>query len=456
MASLVRQSYSFWTLDGRTPVPKGTSGAKKVRRRAAKWYGQGIPGLPARKRVPLAADKATARAMLAELVAKAERGIAGLPDRTEAALPLGPLVEEYRDYLARDAGEKHVRVVITRVRRVLAGCRLATVADLRQKCVGANVEAFVWGLLKAEDVLSPTAAYIGKQTRSFTRWLWRKRGLLDFDPLAGIDLPSQETEHPRRALSAAELAGLIAAADGSGVVFRGLAGPDRAVLYLVAVATGLRVGELARLTPARFDLDADVPALNLHRKATKNKKAAEQPIPPVVATRLRAYLAGRPDADPIWPGLDSDWTADVFRLDLEAAGIPVVVGDEEATFHSLRHSFTSLLATFAPLKVTQELARHSTPTLTIGRYSHTNMREKADAVARLPLPGAGRDNPLAAMTRADLEAAVVGLLAVVATLTAPENLTPPLTPLTRIAATERESPRRVDGGPTARGRRRKS
>ena len=41
-------------------VPKGTPGAKKVRYRAGKWYGQGIPGMPPKKRVPLCSDKRAA------------------------------------------------------------------------------------------------------------------------------------------------------------------------------------------------------------------------------------------------------------------------------------------------------------------------------------------------------------------------------------------------------------
>jgi hypothetical protein len=42
------------------------------------------------------------------------------------------------------------------------------------------------------------------------------------------------------------------------------------------------------------------------------------------------------------------------------------------------------------------------------------MKEKADAVARLPLPGADVANPLAGLTRAELESVVVGLTAIVA------------------------------------------
>src|SRR4051794_7603376 len=62
-------------------VPKGTPGAKRVRRRAKKLYAGGVPGWPKSKRVPLATDKTVAQQMLADLVRQAERGQAGIADR---------------------------------------------------------------------------------------------------------------------------------------------------------------------------------------------------------------------------------------------------------------------------------------------------------------------------------------------------------------------------------------
>ena len=43
-------------------------------------------------------------------------------------------------------------------------------------------------------------------------------------------------------------------------------------------------------------------------------------------------------------------------------------------FHALRHTYISrLVASGANIKVAQELARHSTPTLTLGRYAHVQL-----------------------------------------------------------------------------------
>ncbi|MDB5310794.1 MAG: hypothetical protein JWO38_4996 [Gemmataceae bacterium] len=113
----------------------------------------------------------------------------------------------------------------------------------------------------------------------------------------------------------------------------------------------------------------------------------------------------------MWSGTWSARSADMLKADLTAAGIPLLIDDESAPFHSLRHTYTALLAPSAPMKVTQELARHSTPVLTIGRYSYTSMKEKAEAVANLPLPGAATTaGPFVGLSRAELEAVAESLV----------------------------------------------
>lgn len=78
--------------------------------------------------------------------------------------------------------------------------------------------------------------------------------------------------------------------------------------------------------------------------------------------------------------------ADMFRADLERADI--VYRDDAgrvADFHAVRHTFISNLARGGVHpKVVQALARHSTITRTMDRYSHTLVGEQADALAALP------------------------------------------------------------------------
>jgi hypothetical protein len=78
----------------------------------------------------------------------------------------------------------------------------------------------------------------------------------------------------------------------------------------------------------------------------------------------------------------------MLRADLEAAGIPYAVegpdGPLYADFHSLRHSYLTLGGRAGiELRTLQELAGHSTPTLT-ARYSHRRLHDLAGAVEKLP------------------------------------------------------------------------
>jgi len=57
----------------------------------------------------------------------------------------------------------------------------------------------------------------------------------------------------------------------------------------------------------------------------------------------------------------------------------------EVDFHALRHTYITRLAqSGASVKVAQELARHSTPVLTLGRYSHIGLHDTSKALDALP------------------------------------------------------------------------
>src|SRR5687767_837265 len=93
----------------------------------------------------------------------------------------------------------------------------------------------------------------------------------------------------------------------------------------------------------------------------------------------------------------------MFRLDLDAAGVPYVVdgpdGRRYADCHSLRHTYIALVdKTGATLKEAMQLARHSDPKLTMAVYGRARLADLATAVGRLPtlLPrdGMSEDGPV--------------------------------------------------------------
>src|SRR5262249_50656143 len=139
--------------------------------------------------------------------------------------------------------------------------------------------------------------------------------------LAHLSTSNAETDrrHRRRALTEAEATQLIQATE-AGATFKGLSGPDRAVLYALALGTGFRRNELKSLTPERFDLDSDPPTATVLACYSKNGREAVQPLSDALAARLRPWLTTKPPGKPLF-GSMSNRTAEMLEADLKAAGI---------------------------------------------------------------------------------------------------------------------------------------
>ncbi len=87
----------------------------------------------------------------------------------------------------------------------------------------------------------------------------------------------------------------------------------------------------------------------------------------------------------LFPGTWAKRAFQMLRNDLDAARIPYVTDAGVADFHSLRHTFISNLATGGVHpKVAQQLARHSTITLTMDRYTHLGLIDIAAGLSALP------------------------------------------------------------------------
>jgi integrase len=177
-----------------------------------------------------------------------------------------------------------------------------------------------------------------------------------------------------------------------------MAGADRLVLYCLGANTGLRAAELASLSPASFDLDADPPTVTVAAAYSKRRRQDVLPLRADLADLLEGYLAGRPRRGLLWPGRWLHDAAAMIRRDLAAAGIPYE--DDEGRvfdFHALRHTFlTHLAESGVHPKVAQVLARHSTITLTMDRYTHLQVLDLAgdlDKLPGLPEAAAAGQNP---------------------------------------------------------------
>ena len=174
-----------------------------------------------------------------------------------------------------------------------------------------------------------------------------------------------------------------------------------------------RAAELAALVPNYFDLDSVPPVVILPAEFTKNRKTAAQPIADELAAELRTFLRGRATKELLWPGTWCQRSADMLKIDLTAAGIPVDVdgpeGIEVRDFHELRNCYISdVIRTGADLKQSMTLARHSDPRLTAGRYARTRLFDLGAVVNKLPTATLSDREPAALRMTGDRFCAATG------------------------------------------------
>lgn len=196
-----------------------------------------------------------------------------------------------------------------------------------------------------------------------------------------------------RALSPSQVRSLLRAARGH----------RNEALYVAAVHTGLRQGELLGLGWGDIDLDAGRISVRRSLKVTQNglgfgptkNRASRRSVPlnTAAAAALRAHRARQNEerlAAPEWrdkelvfpnrlggPMDHNNLYYREYKPLLERAGL----GGEGFTFHSLRHTFaTALFIRGEHPKVVQSLLGHSSITQTMDTYSHLMDGMGGDAV----------------------------------------------------------------------------
>lgn len=229
--------------------------------------------------------------------------------------------------------------------------------------------------------------------RSFCKWAVQ-RGYLAEDPIKGMSAFEKKAKTVRRAMTVEEIHKLLEVAP-----------PHRRLVYLVALASGLRAGELQALRVA--DLDAERGGLKLHSEWTKNRKSGLQPLPMAVVVMLARSSKDKPaDAPLLQINALHGHAARDFHKDREKADIAYKVLGQKVDFHALRVAYTTfVIESGADIKTAQTLARHSTPDLTLNVYARARSEklvEVAEAVGKAILPP--ESTPLAYSLAAGAEA----------------------------------------------------
>ncbi len=180
------------------------------------------------------------------------------------------------------------------------------------------------------------------------------------------------------------------------------------VAVLLAATLGLRRSEIAGLQ--WHDVDFDTGVLNLHRgvvnqqisalKTAGSKRAL--PVPDAVLNALAEWRAETPFNKPedwLFASSDAEGKQPLwFNSLLERLILPVARRlkiTKRIGWHTFRRSFATLLYSSGEnVKVTQELMRHSTPSVTMGIYVQAvteKKREVQNKIAELVVPKGNKE-----------------------------------------------------------------
>ena len=290
-------------------------------------------------------------------------------DEAHLSAPLQAHIDTYVADLERAGRTEHYHgVVRARLLAMAHGCGWETLRALTPD----SLTAFLVGLRRQRCEVRTVNDYLAMAKR-FCRWCIETRRLAG-NPLASVRKTASDRDgtNDKSALTPEQAVSLIEASRHHGL------------LYLVALRTGLRRGELRDLQWGDLFLDGPEPRIQLRATATKSRRADSLPLRADVASALReARPANVTPTDRVFRRLPK---MSSFRRDLDRAGIPH--HDERGkrvVFHSLRVTFCTWLAkSVREPRVAMQAMRHRTMALTMQYYTDPRLLDTARAVDALP------------------------------------------------------------------------
>lgn len=165
--------------------------------------------------------------------------------------------------------------------------------------------------------------------------------------------------------------------------------------FLLALYTGLRVGELCGLRWSDLDLDDRLLTVRHAVKRTRQASGVTRatlcepktdcalrdiPIPAGIASQLKAIPR---QSEFVFPGRRGA-CMDTRTMQLRLAGLTRRLGLKGVHTHTLRHTYaTRCLEKQVGVETLSVLLGHSSPDITLRRYAHTTPDEKRRSVSRL-------------------------------------------------------------------------
>ncbi len=328
------------------------------------------------------ATEALARKLEADVMLRKRGVIDTKLDRyaVEGRRPIGEHLDEWiQDLESRDITAKQVQLTSGRAKRLLELAGIERLNEITPSAI-QNALAKLREKGRAAKTLNDTLTSV----KQFCGWA-RADGRISENPIDSVKGFNTRTDrrHDRRALTDDEVRQLIRAAE-NGPALLGCSGIERALIYRLAVLSGLRANEIRTLKKRSFILDETQPAVIVQAAFSKHRREDIQPLPSELVPLLRDYLKDINDGDMAFDVPKKFVQA--LRQDLEAAGIPYETHNGFADFHALRHTFiTRLIKSGVNPKTAQTLARHQDASLTLNRYSHVEVIDKVAALRQLPL-----------------------------------------------------------------------
>lgn len=363
-----------------------------------------------RERSTRTTDKAAAERILAKFVADAALRRAGVVNPVvermveQSRLPIEVHLVDFEAKMTTEGRtDKHIDAVLKVIRRFANREGYTGVMDFSADALNRYAEE-----KKRADAAGNTIRSHVRKIKSFTKWL-TETGKIPTDPLISVKPPAANTRRKleRRMLLPEEFQWLRRTAE-AGPDRYGIPGNERALLYVTAIQTGLRSGELRTLTRGSMFLDDAQPHIRCKAGNTKNRKPACQYIKSPLASQLKEHLSDRMPTAPVFHMPPTRRVADMLHQDLaaaRAAWLAEAIADpneyikreqrdfllienhdgERLDFHSLRHTCGAWAAMGgAHPKEVQTLMRHSSIVMSMDVYGHLFPGQESQTIHCLP------------------------------------------------------------------------
>ena len=157
-------------------------------------------------------------------------------------------------------------------------------------------------------------------------------------------------------------------------------------LYIIALNTGLRLGELLALTPSCLDFNNGLIKIaktrtNFGLNSPKNGKTRFVPMNEKVKTALRTASNFLDPSQFLWDCSPAHFTHQIFKPAQRAiSDLPII------TFHDLRHTFAShFMMNGGNIFDLSRILGHSDPKLTANVYAHLSPKHLSTLTDRVNL-----------------------------------------------------------------------